>query len=176
MARKSKEFRQLFYQDSVQSVRVSRLSTRSQRESEAFKRFKATLESQPENEGEIFITNPQGFGKMSEKLMKFIRPYLHTTESYEDRLCLFDMAVLAWNLAILPSAKREEFLTSYLAEQVNPLDREALEMFVDFRDLLTELIQRKLKLFGKEKRFIDDFQLIEDDDELRVMVTSSLSL
>jgi hypothetical protein len=67
-------------------------------------------------------------------------------------------------------------LTSYLAEQVNPLDREALEMFVDFRDLLTELIQRKLKLFSKEKRFIDDFQLIEDDDELRVMVTSSLSL
>lgn len=176
MARKSKEFRQLFYQESVQSARVSRVHTQPQRESEAFKRFNATLESQTENEGQIFVKSPQGVGKMSEKLMKFTLPYLHTTESYEDRLRLFDMAVLAWNLAILPSAKREEFLTSYLAEQVNPLDREALEMFADFRDLLTELIQRKLKLFGKEKRFIDDFQLVEDDDELRVIVKSSLSI
>jgi hypothetical protein len=176
MARKSKEFRQLFYQDSVQPARLSRVKTQSQRESEAFKRFKATQESQLENEGKVFITNPQGFEKISEQLMKFTRPYLPVTESYEDRLRLFDMAVLAWNLAILPSAQREEFLTSHLAEQVNPLDREALEMFADFRELLTELIQRKLKLFGKEKRFIDDFQLVEDDDELRVMVTSSLSL
>ncbi|MEB3191060.1 MAG: hypothetical protein VKL42_12025 [Snowella sp.] len=174
MARKSKEFRQLFYQDSVQPARLSRIKTKSQKESEAFKRFKATLESQPENEGTIFVTNPQGFEKISEQLMRFIHPYLPVTESYEDRLRLFDMAVLAWNLAILPSAQREEFLTSYLAEQVNPLDREALEMFADFRELLTELIQRKLKLFGKEKRFIQDFQLIEDDEEIRVMVSFSL--
>ena len=67
MARKSKEFRQLFYQDSVQPARFSRVKTQSQRESEAFKRFKATQESQLENEGKVFIPNPQGFEKISSR-------------------------------------------------------------------------------------------------------------
>lgn len=174
MARKSKEFRELFYQDSVQPARISHSHTRSEKESEAFKNFKSTLRSQPENEGKIFVTNPKGRGKMSEKLMKFVLPYLDETDSNEERESLFNIAVLAWNLALLTRKEWQEFLDNYIFDSVNPLDRESLEMLAHCKNLIEELIERKLKFFANEKRSIEAFQLIEDDDELRVMVTSSL--
>ncbi|MGL5032204.1 MAG: hypothetical protein ACRC6M_00190 [Microcystaceae cyanobacterium] len=175
MARKSKEFRELFQQKNVKPSKFSQVQVPAERENKALKDFKSTLESKPEHEGKLFINAPKGLGKISEKLMEFVLPYLEATNSVEERKSLFSLAVMAWNLALLTKEEREEVLGDDLFGLANPLDREALQTVANHKDFLEELMERKLKLFAYEKRSIEDFQLAEEEDELRVMVTSSLT-
>ena len=58
MARKSKEFRQLFYPDSVQQQKSSVFSSKRQRELAALKSFKQEMENDPDYEGTVFVENP----------------------------------------------------------------------------------------------------------------------
>ena len=173
MARKSKEFRQLFYPDSVQQRKSSAFSSQRQRELAALKRFKQEMENDPDYEGTEFVENPKDFRKMSEILLEYVQPFLEETETYEDRSNLIDFAVMAWNLALIPEEKREELITELVMELFS--EPEEIEEQKNLKRLMNKLINRKLKFFAEEERFVKDYKLTENAGNIHLAVASSLN-
>ena len=174
MARKSKEFRQLFYPDSVQKQNRSPYKSQRQKEIESLKLFKQEMENNPDNENAEFVENPKGFRKMSEVLLEYIQPFLEDTETYQERSKLVDVAVMAWNLSLISEEKRQEFVTQVVTELFS--EPEEIEVQKEFKRLVNKSIKRKLKFFAEEERFVKDFKLTENAGDLHLSVASSLTL
>jgi hypothetical protein len=170
MARKSKEFRKLFYPDSVQQ----RKSSPSQRQKElaAFKRFKQEMANDPDYEGTVFVESPKDFRKMSEVLLEYVDPFLEETETYEDRSNLIDFAVMAWNLALIPEESRKELVTEFVTEVCPEI--EEIEEQKTLKQLMNQLIKRKLKFFAEEERFVKEYKLTENGGRIHLFVASSV--
>ena len=64
MARKSKEFQQLFYPDSVQQQNPSAITPQRQKELASFQLFKQEIENDPSYEGAVFVDHPKNIVKM----------------------------------------------------------------------------------------------------------------
>ncbi|MEB3310576.1 MAG: hypothetical protein VKJ02_10110 [Snowella sp.] len=181
MARKSKEFLELFYEDSPQKQPTLAKKTKNKlqrkREKEAFKRFKEKLESNPDNQNKLFIENPKHLRKMSEVLIDFIQPFLDDVETSQQRTMLVEIAIMAWNVALLPEETREEFLQQMLSSKNNQgislFTEENSETKEEFQRLMKRLIKRKLKYFAEENRFVTDFQVTEDTGHFHISVASS---
>ena len=173
MARKSKEFRKLFYPDSVQQRKSSAFSSKRQRELAALKSFKQEMENDPDYEGTMFVENSKEFRKMSEILLEYVQPFLEETETYEDRSNLIDFAVMAWNLALISEEKREELITELVMGLFS--EPEEIEEQKSFKRLMNKLINRKLKFFAEEERFVKDYKLTENAGNIHLAVASSLN-
>ena len=174
MARKSKEFRQLFYSDnSVQQRKSSAFSSKRQRELAALKRFKQEMENDPDYEGTVFVENPKDFRKMSEILLEYVQPFLEETETYEDRSNLIDFAVMAWNLSLISEEKRQELIMELVMGLFS--EPEEIEEQKSFKRLMNKLINRKLTFFAEEERFVKDYKLTENAGNIHLSVASSLS-
>ncbi|WP_019501824.1 hypothetical protein [Pseudanabaena sp. PCC 6802] len=117
------------------------------------------------------ITNPKGEVKMSEVLEAFAEPYLDFARNRVQREKLFGIAVTAWNLALMPENKRQLALDQSLEAGLNGNDPLVKQ---DIREIIEELIARKLKLFAKNKRFIVDFQLQDTGKTFHLSVASTL--
>ena len=169
MARKSKEFRQLFNQDSVQKRSPSTLTSRRQREKATLESFKQELENDPDYEDSVLIESPKNVKKLSEVLIEYIEPFLEDTETSQDRSNLVDIAVMAWNLALVSKEERQELLKDLFSDSP---DLEKIEIQKAFQRLMNQLIKRKLKLFAKDKRFIKEFKFTENGGHIHIAVAT----
>ena len=172
MARKSKEFRQLFYPDSVQQRKSSVSLSQRQRELATLQSFKQQIANDPDYEGTVFVENPKDFRKMSEVLLEYVDPFLEETETYEDRSNLIDFAVMAWNLALIPEESRKELVTEFVTEVCPEI--EEIEEQKTLKRLMNQLIKRKLKFFAEEERFVKEYKLTENGGRIHLFVASSV--
>lgn len=160
MAKKSKGFRELLKQQ-------RQATDYSQR---ALDNLAKRVQQGPlSNQVEGVIQNPKGQVKMSEVLEDFIKPYLEEIDSYAQKQQFIELAVVAWNLAILPEEARQamrEQLQSSLDQRGLPEDRE----FVD--SLLDELMERKVQYFPNNRRLIMEFQFEDAGDQYHLSVAS----
>src|SRR4051794_34016103 len=69
------------------------------------------------------IRNPPGEIKMSEVFWEFIEPYAAGWRTEDQLRNLLGLAVLGWNIAVIPASKREEFLRTM--QQSIPADLRA---------------------------------------------------
>ena len=99
--------------------------------------------------------------KVSEILMEFAQPWLDEARNDDQRKTVVGLAVLAWNLAVIPEPERWE---GDFAEQLG----------ITGKAILTEMIARKLALYPEETRPILDYQITGGQDNLRVEVIFSL--
>jgi len=107
---------------------------------------------------------------MSEVLENFIEPYLEEIDGYVQKQKFIELAVVAWNLAILPEAARQamrEQFQSSLGRNGLPEDQEFLD------SLLDELMERKLQYFPNNRRLIMDFQFEDAGDQYHLSVAST---
>src|ERR1035438_5390558 len=74
----------------------------------------------------LIIESPDGF-KMSEVLKSFVEPYLGAVEDEDTCRDLLSVAVLAWNLSLLPSHLRPAAIAESLAPITDPETRRLLE-------------------------------------------------
>ncbi|AFY80327.1 hypothetical protein [Oscillatoria acuminata] len=118
------------------------------------------------------VKNPKGEVKMSEVLEAFVEPYLDFIHDHDEREKLFTLAVMAWNLALMPEKKRPSMIDELLKVGLKGNDPLAQQ---DTLEIIDELIARKEEFFAKHKRFIVDFQLQDRGNEFHLSVASTFS-
>jgi len=118
------------------------------------------------------VTNPKGEVKMSEVLEEFVEPYLDFAQNRSEREKLFSIAVIAWNLAIMPEQGRQPLIDQVIKAGLNGNDLLAQQ---DTQEIIDELIARKQNFFAKNKRYIVDFQLQDTGRQFHLSVASTLS-
>lgn len=108
--------------------------------------------------------NPEGI-KISPSLVELIDPYTDENTSLEELKVLVSAGTLAWNLAILPEAARDEGMEQIIEE----IEDEGAELFVT---LIEELTERKLALFPDDLRVITGWDVRKKNGQHFVMVSA----
>jgi hypothetical protein len=159
MAKKSKGFRELIAQENLKK-----------RDKQSFERLKNTvIESGLGEPGMTFAENPEGYEKMSEILIEFVKPFLDKANSHQRREALFSVAIVSWNLAIVPENERQKMLKMMSKKLRNKQDPEFAK---DTQSLIEEFIERKLTFFADNNRFITGFELDDRSDSFYISVSS----
>lgn len=177
MARKSKEFQKLFHEESVPHKQPSdRPTPQSVRKKElaAHERFKKQLEGSSKDKKVILAPKPEGMPKMSEVLQAFVEPYVDDMDTYEEREEFLEIAVLAWNLAVLPPKAQQEFFKETLDSQTSPFDKQEVLAAKFLKEFIQELIEWKLEAFFDDTRLVEEFQLTKHEFGFHLSVAYSL--
>jgi len=104
---------------------------------------------------------------MSEVLLDFIDPYRDDSMSEFQLRVLIATGSLAWNTAMLPQESRGEILDGAVRDAIS-------EGADEFRELLSEMIERKQRDFAHVTRFILGYQLTMTPEGPHLDVLSSL--
>jgi hypothetical protein len=118
-------------------------------------------------EGSMVIHDAPGQAKMSEVLIDFIEPYSGEWKTLEDLKKLVGMATLAWNVALFPDSQRDEEFRMLL-EKMPPDARPPV------REILEQMIRRKLALFANYKRAILKYEVTMRPTGPYIQVMSTL--
>ena len=122
-------------------------------------------------EGKIekFLFNPKGEISMSDAISQLIKPYRDDAPDYNSFNNLVTFACIAWNTSLLPEIQRTEALDKML--EVIPGTREdRLNAFA----LLTELMERKRKLFPNVSRMIMEHKVTDQGNNFHIAIASTL--
>lgn len=161
MASKSKGFKEL-----VQEKKA--LQTKQQ----LAQKFMKKVESGEygDMDAEVII-EPEGYEKMSAVLLKFLKPYLNTVNSFRDYKSLITLGIIAWNASLLPPKKQEEAVSIQLPKIVSKMPKNIKS---DMMDIINELMERKQRYFKNIKRLILEYTVEEKGENFDLSVVSSL--
>ncbi|MFH1673183.1 MAG: hypothetical protein ABIF87_07140 [Pseudomonadota bacterium] len=123
--------------------------------------------------GRKVIIEPQGAEKMSEVLQDFAAPLLNECDDDESVKKALAVAIIVWNLSLLPEKDRAEAienLSSELAPSDNAADTALTTHYIEM------MMERRQKLFPDNKRTIMNYQFSGSGKNLRLDVASTLSL
>jgi hypothetical protein len=114
------------------------------------------------------VINPAGVTRMSDVLEDFTEPYLKAVQNHEEREKMFTLAVVAWNAALLPRSEGHTMVDQFL----KMLPEQGL---VDdgIREMIDEMIQRKLEQFADIRRVIVNMELIDQGKTFHLSVASA---
>lgn len=118
------------------------------------------------NSNEVSVNNKS---KMSEILLEYTQPMFQENFTVEMKTKAIDMAILAWNLSLIPeetrAERREEIITS---ASINEEDRQEYIKMLDF------MVEIKKKCYGNIKRLIMNYTIEERlDEEIYLTVGST---
>ncbi len=171
-----KELQQLFQGESVAEKRSSPSSRQQlirKKELAAFAEFQQNIRNNPDHKNSTFVGTPKGLPKMSEVLIEFIDPVIEDSETYDERLTLLKIAVMAWNMSLLPENARQEMIEEFVTDLQDPLDPD--EIFVTaMQNIFEMLIERKLALYANDERIIEDFKLTEHEAGFHISASYTL--
>jgi hypothetical protein len=125
------------------------------------KRLSDTLDGK-----EVIIIESPDRVKMSEVLEAFIAPYMEFAETEESFKKLVTIAVIAWNTSLLPRSAQTKAINDLLTSL--PPETQA-----DAKSIVKDLIRRKRIHFGKIRRAIIDFEIIDTRDGFHLTVAST---
>jgi hypothetical protein len=159
MAKKSKGFGELL-----------RLQRTEQMEAESLEMFSEQVQKSGLGQKQVktFI-RPKGQAKMSDALEAFVEPYLEHAETYQATQNLYSMAVMAWNLALVSEEERQSTLNDFINQGAFGKSKRDQQEVIE---IFTEMIERKLKFFGENRKFIADFQLRKIGNQFHLSVAS----
>ncbi|MCI0552945.1 MAG: hypothetical protein L0287_18490 [Anaerolineae bacterium] len=122
-------------------------------------------------EGKIekFLFNPKGEISMSDAISQLIKPYRDDAPDYNSFNNLVTFACIAWNTSILPEEKRDEAL----AKMVDVIPGRMEDRF-DTLALLTELMERKRKLFPDITRMIMEYKVTDQGNNFHIAIASTM--
>jgi hypothetical protein len=106
---------------------------------------------------------------MSDAISKIIEPYTNDAPDYNSFNNLVTFACLAWNTSILPEAQRNEAL----GKMVDVIPGK-MEDRLDTLALLTELMERKRKLFPNITRMIMEYKVTDQGNDFHIAIASTL--
>lgn len=122
-----------------------------------------------ENTNMKLIINPDDEMSMSDAISELIEPFKKDTFDYNSFRNLITYGCLAWNAANLPVKEQDDVINKILAT-VHSNIQDRLELL----GLMTELIDRKKKIFPNGSRMIIDFKVTEQGRDFHIAVASTL--
>ena len=119
-------------------------------------------------------------GKASAALLQVADPLLELARDPDEMERALALALLAWNLSLLPEEERLERMAKVMEEIGSGLVEDGQvgceEFFDDFRAMMAELISRKLALFPFDDRQLADVEVHQRRRRCYVTVTSLLDV
>ena len=105
---------------------------------------------------------------MSDVMLEFTRPLLDAIddEGLFEHVIVF--ATICWNMSFLPEKEQRQHMRS-LAR----VGRFNAQMRFELEQWAQMLLDRKKALYADERRMVLDFQVMEDQEDWRLFVTSS---
>lgn len=113
---------------------------------------------------------PEGQVKMSEVLKAFVEPYLELADTERALRVLFQVAMVAWNAALLPEEEREALLDETIARGFAQASEDAQ---AGMRAILGKMVERKLAWFDENRRFIVSVEVKRTGETDHVSVVST---
>ncbi len=135
----------------------------------ARERLQARLAQGPWSDQKIVVAPPQEV-KMSAVLGEFIEPYVQFTDSLESYRKLVTLALVAWDISLLPEEEQEAAIDRVITEKVTQ-DR---KVQTGLKKIVYELLARKKAYFSQYRRRILDFEVTEAGDQYYLAVVSTL--
>ena len=110
--------------------------------------------------------------KMSEVILDFAEPLLDFSEDSEDQRKSISIAIIAWNLSLLPEGEQKTELANVrnhieTAPMGNSLSEDEFQIFAF-------MIDRKEKYFQNYKRMILDYEMVDTPQGLHLNVVSNV--
>ncbi len=116
-----------------------------------------------------FLFNPKGEISMSDAISQIIEPYTTDAPDYNSFNNLVTFACIAWNTSVLPETQRNEAL----GKMVDVIPGK-MEDRLDTLALLTELMERKRKLFPNVTRMIMEYKVTDQGNNFHIAVASTM--
>lgn len=123
---------------------------------------------------------------MSTVLLEFIEPYRESADTPEATKSLVALGALAWNLSLLPEHERDSFLAQALTKGTGGsslVGRLATRIgagvvgesreTADFKRIVHELVERKLRYYEENRRFILSYELSQTEGHIHLVVLST---
>ena len=109
--------------------------------------------------------------KMSEVILDFAEPLLDALDDDELFGNAIGCAVVCWNLSFLQEKKQQRHVRAI----INEIDRSALLTRFEAEDCVRMLLERKRILFADEKRIVISYNIVEEENHHRLLVTSTFA-
>ena len=126
--------------------------------------------------------------KMSQVLLDFVEPYKQFAETPEAIEKLVVIGIAAWNASMLPEQQRDSTVANLamsivkgnsLVRRVTSKIRTAIlgesRDVAEFKQLVYELIERKLQYYPEIKRLIVSYELSPREDDIHLIIVSTLT-
>lgn len=118
-------------------------------------------------EGGLYCMKPI---KMSEIILDLCGEPLHTTDDIEEKEDLIRIAILAWNISLLPeNVQQDTIISTY--KQLNMVDQQTRD---EFLETIQFIITRKRMHYAHIIRPINDYNLQAIDGKLTLNVMSTI--
>ena len=114
------------------------------------------------------LINPKGELSISDAISNIIAPYRDDAPNYPAFEKLVTLACAAWNAAIMPAEQRNEMLVKMRDMMPDQQSRE------DFVEIMTDLMNRKIKLYPDVDRLIVKFKVTDLGNDFHIAVASTL--
>jgi hypothetical protein len=116
-----------------------------------------------------FVIDAPGQISMSDAISQLIEPFREDAPDLEAFRNLVTFACLAWNLCLLPVKEQDAAINKVVATAKGQPE-DALDML----GLITELMDRKRKLFPHVSRMIMDYKVTERGNDFHIAIASTL--
>jgi hypothetical protein len=104
--------------------------------------------------------------KVSEIVKEIAMPWLDEARNTDQLKIVIGMAVLAWNMSLLPESERWEGMSPDFAAYLKP----------EIRTIIEDMVARKMTLFPDETRSILDYEFVAGaGGQLRLEVATTMS-
>jgi hypothetical protein len=120
-----------------------------------------------------FIVEPEGHEKMSEVILDFAEPLLDECENEASEKIAVAMAILIWNVSLLPEKDQDREILKMCSELARSDDAKQIAELMDYAN---HLIKRKNKNYAENRRYIVKYEISGYGKDRRLDVASTLSL
>jgi hypothetical protein len=111
-----------------------------------------------------------GLPKLSAQIFEYAQPLTDAAADVAQQIRAVENAIMCWNSALVPLGKGMETIARELHKHARgdqKLERDLVRAF-------EEMVARKRKLFGDDRRFVVDFAVTDTPDGLHLLVASTV--
>ena len=119
--------------------------------------------------GKKIMVDNNSSEKISEIIQEFAEPLFDECDTDEECEMMIPISIMIWNLCALPKEDRKEEIIKML----DLLAGDDNDMYMYWSGLIKSQMFRKEMYFSQVRRFICDYKIIKNGNELRLTVVST---